>query len=71
MSPTNLIASLGKPRSSMVVRSRVWSIDPNALRKCMLVMYISCDVCFASSRAAISICICRVVLHCGRNPSWL
>jgi hypothetical protein len=71
MLPTNSIASKGYLRSSMIVKSRVWSMEPKAFLKSMYNMYMSWFVSLASSSAAISICICLVVLLSCQNPSWL
>ena len=46
-------------------------IDLNTLHKSLFVRCMTLFVSLVSSRVAIIICICLVVLHCGQNPSWL
>ena len=53
----------------MIARSLAWSIEPKAFLKSMYVRYMSLFVSRASSRAAISVCICLEVFRCGRKPS--
>jgi hypothetical protein len=71
MLPTSSIASREYPRSSMIVRTCGWLMDPNAFLKSMYSMYMSWFVSLASSSIAISVCICLVVFFSCLNPSWL
>jgi hypothetical protein len=69
MLPTISTAFRGYLRTAMMANNLAWSINPTAFLKSMYVRYISLLVNRAFSRAAISVCICREVLRCGRKPS--
>lgn len=55
----------------MMAKSLMWSIDLKVILKSMYVMYMSLVVSLASSKVAMNVWVCRDVLRCGRNHSWL
>ena len=71
MFPIISTASRGEPRSSMIAKSLAWSMELKTFLKSIYVRYMYFVVSLASSKVSMIVWICRDVLRCARNSSWL